>query len=106
MRFSTSNVSGSLLAAGLLIGASGLAHWTLVHPVKLQYIQLEQQCGDAESRRNTLRRMVQENFAYLSCFSRQTNFRHHVLREKLGYAEADEVIYIFEDEHGQQSRKK
>ncbi|MDR1438069.1 MAG: hypothetical protein LBI69_03365 [Puniceicoccales bacterium] len=88
-----------------LVAASILAYCLLVCPMRLQYTQLSRQRAAAKSRCDDLRKVTQENHAYISCFSRQTNFRQHVLRERLGYAETDEVIYIFEDNY-EQPRKK
>lgn len=44
-----------------------------------------------------LREEVQKNERYLQRFARHRAFRQHVLRERLGLAEPDELVFVFED---------
>jgi hypothetical protein len=76
------------------------AYLMLIRPVQLHYWQMSrQQCAMA-GKLEGLRQQNRENMAMLLGFARQGDFRQHILRQRLGYTEADETVYIFEDSHG------
>ncbi|MDR1456638.1 MAG: hypothetical protein LBI34_01085 [Puniceicoccales bacterium] len=76
------------------------AYLLLIRPVQLHYWQMSRQrCAVAE-KLEKLRKQNRMDVALLTGFARQLDFRKHVLRQRLGYAEADEIVYIFEDSNG------
>ncbi|MDR2677092.1 MAG: hypothetical protein LBB26_00800 [Puniceicoccales bacterium] len=76
------------------------AYCTLIRPVQLHYWQISRQQCAMDEKLKGLRQQNQANVAMLAGFARQGDFRQHILRQRLGYAEADEMVYIFEDSHG------
>ncbi|MDR3316492.1 MAG: hypothetical protein LBS68_00205 [Puniceicoccales bacterium] len=49
------------------------------------------------ARRAELRDQLQKLEVYLGRFSRENSFRQRVIRERLGYADSDEFVYLFEE---------
>lgn len=80
----------------LIIPASG--YWILVRPLRLHYRYICSEQDRLSMQLLDLREKVSANEAYLKRFARQSSFRQHVLKERLGYAEPDEWVYIFEEE--------
>jgi hypothetical protein len=50
-----------------------------------------------EAQRELLQRRVAVNEGYLRRFAREEDFREHVVRERLGYADSGEIVYLFEE---------
>jgi cell division protein FtsB len=75
------------------------AYLALIRPVQLHYWQMSRQRCAMDEKMQQLRKQNRANIAVLAGFARQMNFRQHILRQRLGYAEADEMVYIFEDSH-------
>ncbi|MDR0727757.1 MAG: hypothetical protein LBF26_02580 [Puniceicoccales bacterium] len=76
------------------------AYLMLIRPVQLHYRQMSRQRYAMDEKLKQLEQQNRANRAILMSFARQRGFRQHILRQRLGYAEADEMVYIFEDSHG------
>jgi cell division protein FtsB len=76
------------------------AYLMLIRPVQLHYWQMSRQRYAMDEKLKWLQQQNRANAAMLAGFARQRDFRQHILRQRLGYAEADEMVYIFEDSHG------
>ncbi|MDR2341188.1 MAG: hypothetical protein LBD72_02575 [Puniceicoccales bacterium] len=77
-----------------------LAYLMLIRPVQLHYWQMFRQQYAMDEKLKQLQEQNRQNTAILASFARQREFRQHILRQRLGYAEADEMVYIFEDSDG------
>lgn len=84
-----------LLSALLLIPL--WSYGILLQPLRAQHHYQCQQREQLTMDLLDLREQVRNSQAYLKRFARQPQFREHVLRERLGYAESDELVFIFED---------
>jgi hypothetical protein len=49
-----------------------------------------------QTKHGQLKRESENLEGYLSRFARDVEFRRHVVRERLGYADSGEFVYIFE----------
>lgn len=74
------------------------AYYRLVYPLRNQYFYLLREQEKRTVELMDLRESIQEKEAYLRRFAHHFQFRQHVLRERLGYAEPDEIVYLFEDQ--------
>jgi hypothetical protein len=81
------------------------AYLMLIRPVQLHYWQMSRQQCAMDGKLKELQQQNRVNVALLSGFARQMDFRQHILRQRLGYAEADEMVYVFEDSHGTAAKR-
>lgn len=90
------------LKGRLLVGAGCalilfLNYRLFVSSLRNQYHYLLAEEEQTSSSLMDLQEEVQKKEGYLKRFARHRDFRQHVLRERLGFAEPDELVFVFED---------
>jgi cell division protein FtsB len=72
-------------------------HVAFIQPVRAQYYGGQRRMETLEMERNSLRQRVREGEVYLQRFADDAGFREYVIRERLGYADEGEFVYVFEE---------
>ncbi|MDR3117263.1 MAG: hypothetical protein LBT98_01700 [Puniceicoccales bacterium] len=90
-------ISPALSLFSYAVGCFLLCFLLFVRPVQAQRrcaLQLREVLGEGVA---AARRRLEGVDSYLHRFVREEEFRRRVLRERFGYAESGEWVYIFED---------